>query len=146
MSSTRSWKSGRTISSGWSSFFAANGETKAEKRRSVFISVMGPKSYTLLRNLLAPVKPKDKSFEELAAVLTKHYSPAPSEVMQRFRFNTRTRREGELVAEFVADLRRLAEFCNFGATLEKMLRDRLVCGIQDEPIQKKLLAEKALTF
>ena len=79
-------------------------------------------------------------------MLTKHYSPAPSEVMQRFRFNTRTRREGELVAEFVADLRRLAEFCNFGATLEKMLRDRLVCGIQDEPIQKKLLAEKALTF
>ena len=64
--------------------------------------------------------------DELLEALAKHYNPKPSEVMQRFRFNTRARREGESVADFVADLRHLAEFCNFGDTLEKMLRDRLV--------------------
>ena len=50
------------------------------------------------------------------------------------------------MAEFVSRLRSLAEFCNFGASLEEMLRDRLVCGIQNTPIQKRLLAEKTLTF
>ena len=50
------------------------------------------------------------------------------------------------MADFVADLRRLAEFCNFGDTLEKMIRDRLVCGINDAAIQKKLLAEAGLTY
>ncbi len=39
---------------------------------------------------------------------------------------------GEKVAAYVAELRALAEFCNFGATLEDMLRDRLVCGANDE--------------
>ena len=55
--------------------FVANdltGESKAVKRRSTFISLIGPEPYKLLRSLLSPEKPKDKTFEELAAVLTKH--------------------------------------------------------------------------
>ena len=29
---------------------------------------------------------------------------------------------------YLAELRSLAEFCNFGQTPEAMLRDRIVCG------------------
>ena len=47
---------------------------------------------------------------------------------------------------YVAELRRLAESCNFGTTLDKMFRDQLVWGIRDDSIQKKLLQEKELTF
>ena len=50
------------------------------------------------------------------------------------------------MADYIADLRRLAEFCEFGTTLENMLRDRLVCGINHSTIQKKVLAEQDLTF
>jgi hypothetical protein len=66
----------------------------------------------------------------------------PSEVMQRFRFNSRSRKPGESVSTYIAELRRLAEYRQFGAT---MIRDRLVCRIKDEGIQKKLLAEQDLT-
>jgi len=130
-------------------FFVANdltGESKAVKRRSTFISLIGPEPYKLLRSLLSPEKPKDKTFEELAAVLTKHYTPKPSEVVQSFRFFSRVRQPGETVADFVAELRRLAEDCNFDSALERMLRDRIVCGINDDAIQKKLLAEEKLTY
>lgn len=47
---------------------------------------------------------------------------------------------------FVAELRRLTEYCDFGASLDDMLRDRLVCGINDERIQRRLLGEPTLTF
>lgn len=130
-------------------FFEANeitGEGKAAKRRATFLSVMGPVPYQLLRSLLSPEKPREKTFEELVAVLTAHYNPPPSEVMQRFRFNSRSRKTGESVAAYVAELRRLAEFCNYGDTLDKMLRDRLVWGINDESIQRKLLQEEDLTL
>ena len=67
--------------------------------------------------------------------------------MQRFHFNCRTHKPGELVATYVAELRILAEYCNFGDTpLVKMLRDRLAAGINDDGIQKKLLTEPTLTF
>lgn len=75
-----------------------------------------------------------------------HYSPAPSEIVQRFKFNSRFRRQGESVSTFVAELRAIAEFCNFGDTLKLMIRDRLVCGINDENAQRLLLAEKELTY
>ena len=130
-------------------FFEANGivgEENAAKRRSTFLSVVGPSPYKLLSSILAPVKPSEKTFEELTEVLRNHYSPPPLEVMQRFRFNTRSRKPGESVATYVAELRRLAEYCNYGNTLEKMIRDRLVSGINDDNIQKKLLSEPALSY
>ena len=130
-------------------FFEANGivgEENAAKRRSTFLSIVGPVLYRSLRSILAPVKPSKKTFEELAEVLKNHYDPPPSEVMQRFRFNTWSHKPGESVATYMAELRHLAEFCNFGPTLDKMIRDRLVSGINDDGIQKKLLSEPALTY
>ena len=43
-------------------------------------------------------------------------------------------------------LHRLSECCQFAATLDDMLRDRLVCGIRDRRLQKCLLAETYLIF
>lgn len=40
----------------------------------------------------------------------------------------------------------LAEYCDYGTTLDDMLRDRLVCRVQNKQIQKCLLAEKDLTL
>ena len=97
---------------------------EADKKRSVFLAVVGPTTCTLLRNLVFPTRPGEKTFDELVSVLKEHFNPTPSETVQRSRFHCRVRRQGESVADFVAELRSLAEFCNFGATLNDMLRDR----------------------
>ena len=125
-------------------FFEANdltGDDKATKRHATFLTVIGPGPYKLLCSLISPAKPTDKTYSELVKKLTEHYSPTPSEVMQRLRFNSRSRRTEESVAAYMADLRRLVEHCNYGDTLDKMLRDRLVWGINDAGIQRKLLQE-----
>ena len=61
-------------------YFEANrivGEENAAKRRSTFLSVVGPGPYQLLRSILALVKPSEKMFEELTEVLkvtiTRHH-------------------------------------------------------------------------
>ena len=46
----------------------------------------------------------------------------------------------------MVELRKLTEHCNFGESLPEMLRDRLVCGINDKKIQRRLLAERDLTL
>ena len=92
----------------------------------MFLSVVGPSPFKLLRNLVSPAKLSEKTFVQLVTTLTNHYSPKPSEIVQRFRFHSRQRESGETVAAYVAELRAIAEFCNFKDTLEDMLRDRLV--------------------
>ena len=47
---------------------------------------------------------------------------------------------------FVAELTSLAEFCIFQETLKVMLRDRIVRGINDEALQKRLLSEPDLDY
>lgn len=44
------------------------------------------------------------------------------------------------LSEFVAELWRISEHCEHGPSLSDMIRDRLVAGINDENIQKRLLA------
>ena len=127
-------------------FFAANGITDADKKKSALLAVIGPATYTLVRNLVSPAKPGEKSYDELVRVLKDHFNPTPSETIQRARVNSRFRKPGETVATLVSELRSLAEFCNFGTSLEDLLRDRLICGINNRKIQQKLLAEKNQTL
>ena len=46
----------------------------------------------------------------------------------------------------VAELRSLAEHCQFGAQLNNIIQDRLVCGINDQRIQCLLLQEPDLMY
>ena len=74
------------------------------------------------------------------------WTTRPLTISERFKFNKRNQKEGENVSEYVVELKRLSTYCDFGTFLEDALRDRLVCGLRSETIQKKLLAEEALTF
>ncbi|KAM3625186.1 uncharacterized protein V6R79_008261 [Siganus canaliculatus] len=42
------------------------------------------------------------------------------------------RKKGQSVANFVAELRQLSEHCDFGPVLDDLLRERLVCGINND--------------
>ena len=77
---------------------------RARRRNVVLLSVIGASTYKTLRNLVSPAKPGEKSYAELVGALSKHYKPAPSEIVERFKFHSRNRRPGESVATFVAEL------------------------------------------
>lgn len=110
-------------------YFIANDVTDADKKRAILLRHCGAHTYQLLRNLLTPAKPSEKSFDEIVAALKDYWQPKPSEIVQRFNFHSRSQKQGESVEDYVAELRRLSEHCEF-ADLENMLRDRLVCGVR----------------
>ena len=122
-------------------FFAANEITDEGKKRSVLLSSCGSKTYKLFRNLLAPAKPGETGWTQLKETMEQHQNPKPSMIAEHFKFNKRDRKPGESIPNYMAELRKLAEHCEYNYNLKDMLRDRLVCGIQDIKIQQKLLSE-----
>lgn len=118
-------------------FFKANNIAEPERWKAVLLSGIGVATYSLLRNLVSPAWPKDKTYSQLTAELRKHFAPKPSEIVQRFKFNSRIQKSGESIAEYVAELRKLALHCDY-KDWEEMLRDRLVCGVNDDRIQQRL--------
>ena len=111
-------------------YFEANAVAD-DRKVAVLLTVIGAKTYETLRSLLAPERPRDKSYDELKAILLKHYDPQPLVVGERFRFYQRSQKSGESIADFVADLRRLSIKCEFGDFLDQALRDRFVCGVRN---------------
>ena len=126
-------------------FFIAN-NIEENKQVAVFLSAIGPRTYKLLRDLMAPTVPKDKKLDEIISVMMQHYEPKPLVIAERFYFHRRQQNVGESIAEFVAELRRLATHCAFEAYLDEALRGRFVCGLRSEAMQKRLLTEADLTF
>ena len=112
-------------------FFVAN-DIPEGKQVPIFLNALGSTTYGLLRSLLAPTNPKDKSFVQLAVVLQKHLEPKPNVIAECFKFHRCNQQQGELVGDYVAELRRLVSRCSFGDYLTEVLRDRLVCGLWSE--------------
>lgn len=126
-------------------FFTAN-DVPAEKNRAIFLSCCGSRTCALLRNLVKAKTLEAKLLEDILDILRKHYAPKPSAVVQRFRFNTQVRSEAESISDYIAVLKHLSEHCDYGEELDKMIRDRIVYGINNAAIQTRLLEIPDLTF
>ena len=128
------------------SYFAANDITAAGKKRGILLNSCGTAAYKTIRSIVAPTKPTEIAYSELVTKVKAHFAPKPSAIVQRYKFNICTRNQGESVVSYVSRLRALTPFCDFGDTLDNMLRDWLVCGINQEQLQRRLLAEPNLRF
>ena len=129
-----------------SHYFTASGITAADKKRAVLLSTCGTTIYKLLKTLVSPDELTSKTFDELVKLVQDHHHPQPSVIMRRFRFNTCVRQQGETVAAFVTRLRDLASHCEYGDSAKELIRDRLVCGIRNDHMQRGLLEVATLTF
>ncbi|XP_075534294.1 uncharacterized protein LOC142568081 [Dermacentor variabilis] len=126
-------------------FITAN-NIREEKKLAVFFSVIGPRMHEVLRSLVVPAVPGDKSFEEVTVLLKKHCSPSCSVITERCKFNRQAQEEQENVEDFIAALKHLARKCDFSLFQQDVQRDRLVAGIRHEETQLALFAEENLTF
>ena len=127
-------------------FLLANDVKEADRQKAAFLTLAGAPLYELLASLASPKKVSDISLDEIKTILTAHFSPRPSEISAFYHFFKRDQLPDESISNYVAALRTLAVDCNFGTALDRMLRDRLVCGLRDASLQKGFLAEKDLTL
>ncbi|XP_014214167.1 uncharacterized protein K02A2.6-like [Copidosoma floridanum] len=140
-----------SMSENWSLWFerfeqyCVTNEVPGEKYVSLFLTSMGKDAYGLLRDLCSPQKPATMRFKELAEIMSNHLQPAPSVIMERYRFKECRQSPEDDVKAYVARLKKVSMFCEFGNGLETNLRDQFVWGISSETTKKRLLGEKELT-
>ena len=72
--------------------------------------------------------------------------PKANVTMERHKFNTRVHQRGESFQSYVSDLNNKASTCEFGDLKDEMIKDRLVCGIENGKLRRSLLREDKLTL
>ena len=127
-------------------YFVANDITSDKKKVAILLSACGSSTFKTIESLVGAETLKDLAYSNLVKKLSDHYDMVPSSIVQRYKFYNWTRQEGESVTDFMASLREIAKYCEYKDTLNMMFRDRLVCDVNHQAIQKRLLGEKELSY
>ena len=67
-------------------------------------------------------------------------------IYERARFNKRNQLPNESVEQFITEVHRLGDSCEFGEMKEELIRDCLVVGIRDHSLSERLQMEPDLTL
>ncbi|KAH7932379.1 hypothetical protein HPB51_029322 [Rhipicephalus microplus] len=79
------------------------------KRLPVLLTVIGPQAHEVLRSLVVPEVPGQKSYEDVKRLLKEQYSTISSVIAERCKFNRRVQQEGENVEAFIKELKHLVK-------------------------------------
>lgn len=118
-------------------FFLAN-DIDTDRKVPSLISSFGRKTYTLLKTSFLRPKLRTRVF----MTPWQHYAITKLSktliIAERFRFHKRDQRPGKSMLSYT--------HCQFDASLNDTMRDRLVVDLHNDTIQKRLLSETDLGF
>ena len=123
-----------------------NDKVTDANKTAFYVTFIGKKAYRLLKDLAYPQSVADMDVGSLKNLLQGHLKLLNFEAAERERFHNLTRKSDETLRSFVLRVQQQAAKCNFGWALEDQMRDRLVAGVADPEIKRKLLRESGLTF
>ena len=84
------------------------------RKVAILLSASEQSTFKTISSLVDADALKNIAYSEPIKLLSDHYDPAPSSIVQRYKFyNT----EGESIANFVAALRQIAKYCEYGEPL-----------------------------
>ncbi|KAM7298142.1 uncharacterized protein ISCGN_018766 [Ixodes scapularis] len=126
-------------------FFEGNGVTDVKKKRALLVAALSTSTVDVISGRCAPAKVNELPYSEVVDLLQQHFSPKLIETAQSYKFFSRNQLPGEPVRDFVVAIRQIADTSNFGDTLDRMLRDRIVCGLQNSMVRRQLVAKPFLT-
>ena len=87
-----------------------------------------------------------KVYAEAVHTFEKFFGVRKNLIFERARFNSRDQMEGESTEQYLLVLHGLARNCEYGQLREELIRDRIVIGILDKALSKRLQMDPELTL
>ena len=117
----------------------------ATLRVATFITCIGPDALEIHTGLPFQSDDDRQNIDKVLELWQNYCIGKTNVIYERYRFNNRSQEFDESIDAYTTALRTLAETCEFGSLNEDLIRDRLVCGIRDNSLRKKLLQEPKLS-
>ncbi|UYV80773.1 K02A2.6-like [Cordylochernes scorpioides] len=118
---------------------------KEEEQVNALIYILGEKAEDALISFnLTEIE--INNYETVVKKFEEHFIGKPNVIFERAQFNCRYQQDGEAVEEYIRELHKMAENCNYGSLKEEMIRDRIVVGVKNLQLSEKLQLEPNLTL
>ena len=116
-----------------------------ETQISTLVYSMGDKAEDILQSF-ALTGEDAKKYDTVKAKFESHFVKTRNTIYERARSNRRKQEDSESADEFITDLYRLSEYCEYGTLHDELIRDRIVVGIRDDKLSEKLQLDAKLTL
>lgn len=110
------------------------------------LTCIGPDALEVYDGFVFDNEDEKKDIDVVLRKFEDYYVGATNEIYERYKFNSRVQEEGESVNTVITALRRFAKTYIYGTLSGHLIRDRVVIGIRDNALQKKLSERKDLTL
>ena len=132
---------------GFEQFRVASGlkEEDPEKQVSTLLYCLGEEAEAILES----TNIKDEEWKVYNTVVQKFddfFKIHKNVIYECARFNCRNQLQGETAEQYIMALYNLASNCEYGTMKDELIRDKLVVGILDEALSKKLQLMSDLTL
>ena len=93
-----------------------------------------------------PTEDEKKAYDSVIEKFNTFFKVRNNVIYERARFNRWNQLESESAEQYIIELYKLAENCNYGRMKDEMIRDRLVIGIRDDALSRQLQLDPDLTL
>lgn len=114
---------------GVNNYLALNGIEKDEIKMRLFLNLVGGTASAKIIKAFLPAPYSEKTFDEVIAKAKKLFGAERNSIVEHYKFNNRSQKEGESLGDFAIELQAMSEHCEFGTFLDTALRDRFAAGI-----------------
>jgi plasmid maintenance system killer protein len=126
---------------------ASGNDTKGEEIKSaILLHAVGEEALEIYNTFTWDAAGDERRTNTILEKFTSYCEPKKNLTWERHVFNTRNQQADETIDKYVTDLKIKAMSCEFGVLKDSLIRDRIVCGIQDKQTRRQLLKEPNLTL
>ena len=142
---TQNWKRWKQV---WDSYEIVTNlkDKETAYRTATFITCIGPDALEVYNGLPFENAADKNDIVKVLDLMEKHCLGVTNTIYERYVFNNRLQKPGETIDEYCTQLKGLSQTCEFGELKDDLIRDRIVCGITDDGVRKRLLQTAKLTL
>ena len=112
---------------------------------STLLYTMGNESEYVFTHFALDEK-EAKDYGYVIGKFDEHFRPEKNIIHERAMFHQRSQNSGESAEAYIRSLYEMAECCDFGTVKDDCIRDRLVIGVRDKDLSKRLQLKERLTL
>ncbi|XP_037572452.1 uncharacterized protein LOC119454651 [Dermacentor silvarum] len=123
----------------------ANPRSEATKT-ALLLSVAGEEALDVFNNFVFSGEENKEDYNTVFAKFEEYCTEQQNEIHERYVFRSRSQGEAEPFEQFLRELKKQAQHCNFGTMVDDMVRDQIVFGTNSPRLREKMLRDKNLTL
>lgn len=115
-------------------------------KSSILLTCIGKKGREIYNTFIFDSDEDKMKFKAIVEKFDEYCSPRKNITFQRYKFFTCRQKEGQSFGQFVTELKKLSQDCEFGQLANSLIRDVIIMGLSDNKLREKLLVQPDLTL